>query len=86
VGRVGDLGGANSDALGGQVVLIGPAEIAHARGLVERRAEQIRGWTDPHGRLDRNRMPMIETACRFCPFTVLCGADAGASAGTPSHS
>lgn len=76
VGRVGDLGGADSDPLGGQVVLVGEPEIARARGLVERRAAQVRAWTGPDGRLDRDRMPTVETACRFCAFTTLCDVNA----------
>ena len=79
VGRVGDLRGGADDPLGGQVVVVGEAEIARARGLVARRAAQVRAWTGPDGRLDRARMPMMETACRYCPFTALCEAGGGAA-------
>lgn len=74
VGRIGALHAAEDNPLGGQVVVIGDAEIARARDLVERRAAQVRAWTGPDGRLDRDRMPTVATACRFCPFTSVCDA------------
>lgn len=74
VGRVGALHAAADEPLGGQVVVVGDAEIARARGLMERRAAQVRAWTGPDGRLDRDRMPTVDTACRFCPFTSVCDA------------
>lgn len=78
VGRVGDLSGAAHDALGGQVILLGEREIARARDLVARRAAQVRAWTGLDGRLDRDQMPLVTTACRFCPFASLCDAGGGA--------
>lgn len=80
VGRVGALHAAADDPVGGQIVIIGDATIARARGLVAHRVAQIRAWTGPDGRLDRDRMPTVATACRFCPFTTLCDAAAAGRA------
>lgn len=72
LGRVGELQGMEQDALGGQAMLIGSPEIARARARMDVRVRQLRTWTGPDGRLDRDQMPKDLTGCRFCSFASVC--------------
>lgn len=83
VGRVGDLYAVDDDPLGGQVVVIGDAEIDRARDRVARHAAQVRAWTGRDGRLVRDRMPPVDTACRYCAFTAVCEVGQTSDATSP---